>query len=233
MRRFWSQVDLGESPNGWQILLDGRPVKTPMKAALTLPGRRLAEAVAAEWQAVSDAVDPARMPLTRSANTAIDRVGQERAAMAEHAAAFIEGELLCYRADHPEDLRARQAAAWDAHLAWAEGRLGHAFTQTVGIMPVAQAPDLVRAARAHAGALAPFQLTGFLQACELTRSFVLALALSQARLDAAEAHALAHLDEMFQAEHWGWDAEAKTRLDAIAKDLADTQRFLGLANEAR
>jgi chaperone required for assembly of F1-ATPase len=134
-RRFYKEVGIGDGPP-FQILLDGRPVKTPKKRSLQLPTRALAEAVADEWRAQSETIDPARMPLTRFANTAIDAVEDTREAVAADIAAYAGRDLLCYRAESPDELKRRQSQHWDPDVAWAEKAYGGPFKVVPGVMPV-------------------------------------------------------------------------------------------------
>ncbi|MEL6235549.1 MAG: ATP12 family protein [Pseudomonadota bacterium] len=207
-RRFWTHAEVVADAAGHALMLDGKPVRTPARAALVLPNRALAAAVAAEWEAQGETIRPATMPLTRAANSAIDRVGPQRAAVANMVAAYGESDLLCYRAEHPPGLVARQTAAWDPMLLWADAALGAPLTPTRGVMHAPQPEASLARLRDAVMALDAFELTGLHDLVALSGSLVLGLAVRAGRLDPAEAWDMSRLDEAWQAEHWGIDAEA-------------------------
>lgn len=225
MQRFYKDVSV--SPAG-EILLDGRPVRTPARAPLALPARALAEAVADEWRAQADAFDPHSMPLTKLANTAIDRVAGQKGAVVDQIMAYTT-DLLCYRAGHPAALVKRQSDEWDPILAWAAEKLGARLETRTGPVHFHQPPEAVAALRRAVEAQNPAVLAGLQHAATILGSLVLALAMAEGRLTAAEAFALSHLDERFQAERWGVDAEAAARAAALAAELATTAEFIRLA----
>jgi len=231
MRRFYTQVSIGIPKRGsYSILLDGKPVKTPARAALALPTRALADAVAEEWRGQDDKVDPASMPLTKLANTAIDRVaGQEDHVIGQILA--YANDLLCYRAEAPADLVARQNAGWDPLLDWAAERTGAQLLTRVGIVHIAQPEEAVEAFRNALAQHDAFALTAVHSAATICGSLVLALALAEGRLDAEEAFALSHLDERYQAEKWGTDGEAEKRARALAAELDAAARFMRCARD--
>lgn len=224
MKRFYKEVQVSDDR---RILLDGRPVKTPKRAELKLPTPALAEAVAAEWRGQGNEIAPAGMPLTKFANTAIDRVAGQEAAVIGQILAYAN-DHLCYRAAAPADLAARQAAEWDPLLSWAEARFGARLATQAGITHFPQPPEAVAALRRAVEAQPPFALAALHNAATLTGSLVLALALAEGRLSAAEAFAFSQLDERYQAERWGEDPEAAKRAAALAAELADTERFIRL-----
>lgn len=221
-RRFWTQAAAGE---GGRVLLDGRAARTPAARPLVLPTRAAAELVAEEWAAQGEFVDYARMPATRLAFTAIDRVAEAAPAVADEASRFAGSDLLCYFADQPEALIAREREAWEPWLAWAEGELGVRFVRASGVMHQAQAPQTIEAFRREAGALDPFRLTGLAFAGALFGSAVLALAVLRGRLSGAEAFELSRLDETFQNERWGVDAEAAERNEALKAEAVAVDRW--------
>lgn len=229
MKRFWAAVTTEPGSAGWSIFLDGRLVKTPMKAPLHLPTEALAQAVAAEWDAQDGELDPAAMPMTRHANTALDRVRGQEPVMADQVTAFARGETLCYRSDGPDVLRQRQEAVWDDPLCWVANRLGHSFTVTHAVLPVEQPPALLAAVSAYARGLDLYSLTALLQAAGLTKSFCLAMALVEQYLQPHQIHALAHLEELYQMEQWGRDDEQAARLDGLASELDQLYQFFSLA----
>lgn len=229
-RRFWKTVHCrpAESPGFFQILLDARAAKTPAKALLCLPSLPLAKALAEEWQAQEGVVEPSTMPLTRLANTAIDRVGKARAAVLEDLAGYGASDLLCYRAEGPEELVAQEAAAWDPLLAWADQALGAPLAVTQGITAVPQPPESLAALRQCLEKFDDFSLAALADAISLTGSLVLGLALAAGRLSAEEAWALSQIDETFQAARWGRDAEAAAKAARRAAALGAAGRFLAL-----
>lgn len=231
-KRFYKSVSVeaaGDGTASARVLLDGRPIRTPAKRALEVPTRVLAEAIADEWSAQGEVIDPSTMPITRIANSVIDAVAAEAEAVAADIAAFAACDLVCYRADAPEELVARQMVAWDGVVAWAERRLATRFLLAVGVTPVEQ-PDNVRAnvLRSIEG-VPPFRLAALHVVTTLTGSALLALALAERHMTADEVWSAAHVDEDWQIEQWGEDAEATARrtyrrseFDAAAKILALT-----------
>lgn len=227
MKRFWQ---LAEVDADRVVTLDGRPVRTPGRTPLALPTDALADAVAAEWNAVGDTLDPRAMPLTGLANAAIDRVGPEHSAFAAGLSAYGESDLLCYRAAEPEPLADRQAAAWDPWLDWARSRYDVHFVVTQGIVHQAQpAATLARLGEAVA-ALDAFHLAGLSPIVTITGSLVLALALIERAGDADAIWAAANVDEDWQAEHWGRDPLAEQARAGRRHDFDAAVRFLGALN---
>jgi chaperone required for assembly of F1-ATPase len=204
-----AETDSG--PSNWTILLDHRGVRTPAKRSLAVPSAALADAVAAEWSAQETHIDPRTMPLTRLINTAIDGVAGREVEVRASILAYAGHDLLCYRADAPDALAERQAACWQPLVEWARSELGIVLRTTTGMMPIEQdAAALARIDEIIAGHDA-FALAALHEITTLTGSLVLALACARRRLSPAEAWALAHIDEDFQAEQWGRDAEAEQR----------------------
>ena len=201
MRRFYKEVTVEDGA----VLLDGRAVKTPARASLVLPTSTLAEAVAAEWRAQGEEIDPRAMPLTGLSNAAIDRVMPDPAAFARPLAAYAESDLLCYRADAPAELVARQADAWDPLLDWARTRFDVHFTITSGIVHAAQPPATIARLGEALMARDPFGLAAMAPIVTIGGSLVVALALAEDAIDADRAFDVTHLDELWQAERWGED----------------------------
>jgi chaperone required for assembly of F1-ATPase len=226
MKRFYKKVAVSPAP--YQILLDGRSVKTPDKHALTLPTLALAEAVAAEWRAQGEEFDPAAMPLTKLANTAIDRVVPSREAVVGQVMGYLN-DVLCYRAAHPASLAAQQAAEWDPLLAWAAERYNARLKTQTGPIHIGQDPAAAVALRQAVAAYDAFALTALASSAPLLGSLVLTLALAEAHLTAAEAFALSRLDERYQSAHWGEDEEAAARANALLVELTVVERFLRLS----
>lgn len=228
MKRFYKDVSVAEEGGAFHILLDGRTLKTQAKATLELPTKALAEAVAQEWRDVGEDIDPTVMPLTRLSFAAIDGVKVDRARVADHALSFGATDLLSYRADTPQELIARQAAAWNPLLDWAAERHGAKLNVTAGITHVEQPAEAIAALRKAIDAQPDFALAALHTATTITGSLVLALALVERHLSAEQAFAAATIDETFQAEKWGMDHEAEQRLKRHAEELSAAERFLNL-----
>lgn len=229
MKRFYAEAAAAPEAGAFTVTLDGRPVRTPGKQALRLPTRPLGEAVAAEWRAQGEAIAPATMPLTRLANSALDRTAPNRAQVIEQVAAYAGADLLCYRAESPEALVARQAATWQPVLDWLARNHRAPLRVTAGIAPVEQDRDALLAIYTTVAAFDDFRLTGLHAATAGCGSVALALALAAGRIDADDAWRAAHLDELFQAERWGGDREAEERREALHVEIAAAARFMALA----
>lgn len=204
-KRFYVRAHVGEAGGGeMPLLLDGKPVRTPARRALAAPTQALAEALAAEWNAQTDVIDPARMPLTRLANAVIDAVAAQPDAVGGEIANYLGSDLLCYRAETPDGLAARQARHWDPVLAWARDALGARFVLVQGLMHVTQPDEAIAAARAKIPG-EPWRLGAVSSITTLTGSALLALALAAGAIGADEAWAAAHVDEDWQMAQWGSD----------------------------
>ncbi|TVV70131.1 ATP12 family chaperone protein [Sphingomonas solaris] len=229
MKRFYTDVTLADDVGGHAVRLDGRPVRTPARALLAIPSRPLAEAIAGEWRAQGEKVDPASMPLTGLANAAIDRVAPDTVAFSAPLAAYGETDLLCYRADGPAELVARQAEVWDPILDWARHRYDIAFTLVAGIMhrpqPAATIARLAEAlATRDAWALAPLS-----PLITISGSLVIPLAVIEGAITPEAGFDAAHLDEIWQAEQWGEDSLATEARVARRRDFLLAARFVALA----
>ena len=225
-RRFWREAVAQETEGGWEVALDGRPVRTPSKAPLIVPTRALAEALSAEWSAVGERIDPLSMPWTRSANSAVEKVKPQRGAVVAALAEYGGTDLLSYRADGPEALAERQRAAWDPLLEWAESRFGGRLAVTEGVMPVAQDASAVAALRAPLEAVDAFALTALHDLVVLPGSLVIGLAAAEGRAPPEELWRLSRIDEEFQAEQWGRDAEAEAASPTKEAAFLHAHRFL-------
>jgi chaperone required for assembly of F1-ATPase len=213
---------------GFGIFLDGKPVRTPGRVPLALPNARLADAIADEWNAQGETIDPRAMRLTGLANAAIDRVAPDPAAFARGLAAYGESDLLHYRAEGPAPLVERQAAHWDPILAWARGRYDVAFEIVAGVLHKQQPPETVARLAAALDSRGPFELAGLSPLVTVSGSLVVALALAEGAIGLEPAWAAATLDEQWQAEHWGEDAEAAKALAGRRADFDAAARFLSL-----
>lgn len=225
MKRFYREVTVAGLDDGFGIFLDGRAVKTPDRKALALPNAGLAELIAAEWRAAAEEFDPAAMQLTKCANTALDRVLGQEVAVTESVLAFAN-DLLCYRADHPDALVARQHEKWDPLLTWFENRFGAMLKTGVGVVPFDQPEHVLSVLRSHIAGQNVFFLSALYGAAALTGSLVLSLAMAEGDLTADEAFALSRLDEEFQAERWGRDSDADARAEMLRTELAGFAAFL-------
>ena len=232
MKRFYREAGVGDAAGGHAIELDGRPVKTPARRPLVLPTAAAAEAVAAEWAAQGDAVDPTTMPLTRLATTAIDRVADNRERVIGEIAAYAGADLLCHRTTEPPELAARQAEGWQPLLDWLAERHGARLAVTEGITAAEQpeaAVDTLKQAVDGYGDVALAALHTVTAACG---SLVIALALADGRIDGAQAWRLSRIDEDFQIERWGKDAEAAEAAKILRADIEAAARFLLLSAAA-
>ena len=228
MKRFYKEADSVPAEGGMALLLDGRAVKTPARAALAVPTEELAEAIAAEWNAQGEDVDPRSMPLTGLANAAIDRVAPEPGIFAANLARYGEGDMLCYRAEGPRPLVERQAAAWDSLLAWARRRFDVEFEITTGILHRPQPIETVRRLAAAVSARDPFRLAALAPLVTISGSLIIALALSEGEIGLDEAWRAATVDEAWQAEQWGEDALAAEALANRRREFDAAYRFLTL-----
>ena len=233
MKRFWDTATAApHEKGGFTVLLDGRPMRLPGGGPLHLPNLPLAEALAREWQEAGGAKDGEMtmemVPLTRLAATAIDRVTPDPTPSVEAIAQYGETDLLCYRGDDPR-LAAIQAAEWQPLLDWAVQAMDAPLLVTTGILHVQQPPESLAALKRAVAALPPLELTALGLAVPLLGSLVLGLAMTHGRLDAAEATRLALVEESWQQDFWGEDAEAVARRRAIARDVLLAESLMRLA----
>ncbi|MEO0764846.1 MAG: ATP12 family protein [Pseudomonadota bacterium] len=209
-KRFWKDTTAVETDGGWTIHLDGRSVKTPAKAGLIVPTHTMAIAIAAEWDAQEDVVDPTTMPFTRSANAAIDKVAARKSEVADMLAAYGDADLLCYRADAPAELVARQAEAWDPYLDWAASHLGARLAPRTGVMHESQNGEALKRLSDRVHALSEFELAAFHDLVSLSGSLVLGFAAAQDLNPLPNVWAASRVDEIWQQEQWGADEEAES-----------------------
>lgn len=228
MKRFWKTAEAVAQSGGWGIALDGRPVRTPARAPLLVPAETLARAMADEWRAQGDTIDPAAMPLTGVANAAIDLATPDPAAFAAPIAAYAASDLLCYRDDRDSALQAEQAAMWNPLLAWAEGRHGIEFALTQGVLPVDQPDATIATLKGAVLALDPFRLAALAPLVTVGGSLVAGLALSEGAYDADTLWQAVSLDELYQERRWGADGEAQAMRARREADWHNAARFLEL-----
>lgn len=228
MKRFWKDVAIVPQDGGWGIALDGRPMRTPHRAPLAVASTALAEAIAAEWRAQGETIDPRAMPMTSLANAAIDLAAPDPAAFAEPIAAYAATDLFCYRDDRDAALQAEQAAAWNPILTWAETRFGVEFAMTQGIVPIDQPPATIAALRDAVFALDPWRMTALTPLVTIGGSLVAGLACIAQAFEAEALWEAVSLDELYQERRWGADAEAQAQRAAHKRDWDNAVRFLGL-----
>ena len=224
-KRFYKTAEAVEAAGGHGIALDGKPVRTPAGRPLAVPFAALAGAVAEEWAAQGETIDRETMPLTRLVCTALDLVPGRRAEIVAEIAAYAETDLVCYRTDEPPALARRQAAAWEPLVAWADERYGARLAVTSSITPVAQAPEALEALRDAVAGEDNFALAGLSTATRAFGSLVIALAMRLGRLDAQAAADASLVDERYQIERWGEDAELAARCARVARDAKDAEHL--------
>jgi chaperone required for assembly of F1-ATPase len=230
-KRFYTRASVAESPDGFAITLDDKPIRTPSGRVLAAPTAELAEAIAGEWGAQKEIIDPLTMPLTRFANSVVDAVAERVEAVADDVAKYFHSDLLLYRADHPEALVAREAALWDPPVFWAAQALGAHFILAEGIVHVRQPDSAIAAARA---ALPddPWSIAALHVVTTLTGSALLALVLMRGVLDADQVWAAAHVDEDWNIVKWGVDEEVAARRAARLVDFTAAATILRALNPA-
>ena len=229
MKRFYRQVSVAEAEDGFRVLLDGRPVKTPAKNMLALPSRALAETIAAEWAGQGEEILPVSMPFLRLADTVIDGVVANRAEVIGAILRFGENDLLCYRAHQPPELARLQREGWDPLLDWARRRYGAEFVVVEGFGHQDQPPATLDAFRAALEEQDSFSLAALHVVASIAGSVVLPLALAEGELMPAQLFALSRIDEEYQASKWGRDHEAEVRATSLARELDKAAEFITAA----
>jgi chaperone required for assembly of F1-ATPase len=224
-KRFYAEAGVIDADGGFAITLDGKPIRTPSGRVVTVPAREIADAIAAEWRAQNETIDPLTMPLTRFANSVVEAVVDRSDLVADDVAKYLQSDLLFYRAGHPEALVALEAKHWDPVLFWAADTLGAHFILAEGIMNVDQPETAVAAARAALPS-DPWSIAAMHVVTTLTGSALLALALKHGVLGPDEVWAAAHVDEDWNAEQWGADEEAVARRAARLVDFVAAARIL-------
>jgi chaperone required for assembly of F1-ATPase len=228
VKRFWSEVTVAQEDGGWSIELDGRPVKTPVRAALAVPTQTLAGAIAEEWRSVEGKIEPRDMPLTGFANAAIDRIAPARQAFAQGLARYAEADLACYRAEGPRALVERQEQQWDKLLGWARRRYDVDFVTTSGLVHVDQPAATIERLSHAVAALDSFRLAGLSPLVTVGGSLVAALAVLEKAFSPEEAWDAVSIDERWQLEQWGADAEAQAAMENRRRDFLAAAQFLDL-----
>jgi chaperone required for assembly of F1-ATPase len=238
-KRFYGQAswapaapeEAGQAGAGFRVLLDGKAIKTPAKAEMILPSRALAKAIAAEWQAQGEKVEVRTLVLTGLAWTALDRIAPGPERVVEELDGYAAHDLVCYHAEAPADLVARQRESWQPLLDWAAQTLHAPLAVTVGVVSIEQPPEALAALRQAVATRDAFELTALGAAAGAAGSLVIALALTAGRIDAAAAFEAAQLDESYQIERWGEDPEAARRRAAIKEDIDAAARFMVLLRD--
>jgi chaperone required for assembly of F1-ATPase len=225
VKRFYRDAGVTETPDAFGVALDGKPVSTPAKRPLTVPTRALAVAIAEEWRAQGETIDPRRLPLTRLASIALDLVAPRREAVVAEVAKYARTDLVCYRAEQPPELAQRQRAAWQPLIDWATLRFDAPLAVTASILPVAQPAASLKALETAVAAYDTHRLAALHLATAASGSLVVALALVEGRIDAEAAFAAAELDESYEIERWGEDAEQAKRRAGLKEDIALAARF--------
>lgn len=228
-KRWWQDVSVRPVADGFEIWLDARQLRSPAKADFVLPTRVMAEATAAEFVAQISPVDPNAMPVTRAANAAIDKVTPRKAEVVAELAGYGGADLLCYRAGEPERLRARQDALWQPWLDWAAARFDAPLTVYTGVMHGVQPQASLHLLAKAIAAFDAFELTALHDLVAISGSLVLGLAVAESKLSAKDAFDLSRLDEVWQSELWGVDADAEAVVGLKRQSCLNAEKFLGLA----
>jgi chaperone required for assembly of F1-ATPase len=228
VKRFYNDAGVTQTPGGFGVALDGKSVSTPAKRPLTVPTHALAEAIAEEWKDQGETIDPRRLPLTRLASTALDLVAPRREAVIAEVTKYACTDLVCYRAEQPPELAERQRAAWQPLIDWATLRFDAPLMVTASILPVAQPAASLKALETAVAAYDTHRLAALHLATAACGSLVAALALIEGRIDAEAAFAAAELDESYEIERWGEDAEQARRRAGLKEDIALAARFVAL-----
>ncbi len=231
-KRFYEKVSVAKREGGFQVELDGRPIKTPARKDFILPTLALGEAVAAEWSAQSETINVASMPLTKLANTAIDGVTGRESEVITDITRYAASDLICYRAPFPPELAAKQAAAWDPVLAWMEEMFSAPFLLANGVSYLEQPPASLEVVRSLVASYGPFQLAALHVMTSLTGSALISLAFVHGKLSLGEAWAAAHVDEDWQISKWGEDFEARQRREKRFHEFEAAVKFFRLSGGA-
>ncbi len=228
MKRFYRTAAVVEAEGGFSVSLDGKPVRTPAKQPLLVPTRALANAIAEEWQAQGDTVNPRSLPLTRLVSIALDLVAPRRGEVVAELTKYAGTDLVCYRAETPPELAARQHATWQPLIDWAALRFDAPLAVTAGVLPVTQPADTLKAFERAVAACDTPRLAALHLATAACGSLVVAMALVEGRIDAEAAFDAAELDASFEIERWGEDTEQTHRRTALKADIALARRFVDL-----
>ncbi len=227
-KRFWDAASVETAGQGFTVHLDARPLRTPGKSALIVPTRDMAAGIAAEWDAQSGVIDPNTMPITRAANSAIEKVAPQRDAVVDELAGYGKSDLICYRATGPDALIEQQQSAWDPWLAWSANALDAPLVTTQGVMPVAQPDASLTRLHAEVADFDNFQLAGFHDLVAISGSLILSLAVTAGKLDPADAWRISRVDELWQISQWGADEEAAEHAARKEQAFLNGARFFAM-----
>lgn len=227
-RRFWKDATVEAEGDGFTVHLDGRPVRTPGKSPLVVPTQEMAEAITREWAAQKDTIDPTTMPVTRSANSAIDKVAPQLAEVAQMLADYGDADLICYRAAEPLELVARQSAAWNPLLDWAQATFDARLIPVQGVMHAPQSPVALQRLTAPLHQMNAFELTGVHDLVSLSGSLVVGLAVTREYMPAEALWSLSRIDEIWQQEQWGVDDEAAAMAENKRTAFLNSWKFYRL-----
>lgn len=228
MKRFWKQAQPIERDGGWGVELDGKPLRTPAREPLIVPTKALADAIAAEWNGVEEKIDPGALPLTGLANAAVDRVAPDKEAFARGLSRYADADLACYRAEGPGGLVQRQSECWDTLLGWGRRRFDVDFRTTKGIVHIDQPPATIDQLSHAVATLDSFRLAGLSPLITIGGSLVAALAVLEGAYTPNQAWEAITVDDRWQLEQWGSDAEAEVALENRRRDFMAAARFLAL-----
>ncbi len=229
-KRFWKSSTVDPLDGGFTVLLDGRPVRTPAKAHLVVPTTDMAQAIAGEWDAVEEKIDPTLMPVTRAANASIDKVSDQFDEVAEMIAAYGDSDLICYRAEGPDGLVRRQSEQWDPLITWSGSVLGAPLRPVTGVIHAPQDAQSLAALSKHVFAMTAFELAALHDLVSLSGSLVIGLAAAR---NWEPAHALwerSRVDELWQIEAWGHDEEASRVAEQKRESFLAAFRFYGMSD---
>ncbi|MDI2090279.1 ATP12 family chaperone protein [Commensalibacter oyaizuii] len=236
LRRFWDHVHLQEHENGFQILLDTRPVKLPQKTVLHIKNKVLAQKIVKEWEQAGskkgDVFSFEQLPLTRMVGTMIEKIIPNRNMYVDVLIPYLNGDLLCYHADTPKQLVNKQQEYWLPLVHWFQERFSVQLITKTGIMPITQSPITVQTVQNYLSNLTDGELTAFAVLVPLLGSIILTCAMKENQINAKYAFELAYLDETVQAEIWGYDSQQQGRLDKICKDIEEASEFLELISNS-
>lgn len=224
-KRFWKTAEVAPAEGGFAVHLDGRAIQTPAKVPLVVPTRALADRIATEWNGQGEQIRPETMPATRAANAAIDKVRGQIAEVATLVAAYGETDLLCYRAEAPVELRARQDAAWDPLLDWSAKRFGVRWVVLTGVMPQPQPPETLAALREQVARFSAFELTAFHDLVAMSGSLVIGHAVTEGHDAPENLWQVSRIDEDWQIEQWGEDDEARALATLRRQSFLDAAAF--------
>lgn len=227
-KRFWTTADTTETDEGFGVLLDGRPVRTPAKALLAVPSKALADRIASEFDAQIGKIDPTTMPFTRTANSAVDKVRIQKSEVADMLSDYGDSDLLCYRAAEPAGLVARQAEQWDPFLNWAADALGARLEPRTGVIHAPQCPEALGTLRKRVHTMNAFELAAFHDLVSISGSLILGFAAQLGHRPPEEIWSVSRLDEIWQQEQWGVDDEAQEMADHKKAAFLHANAFMRL-----